>query len=151
MTTQAIRDAVLADMPMLRDVFRRSSLSNGGGRENLLAHPEVLELPDLGVREGRTRVAQHEGRIVGFASWLGTGDVTEIDDLFVDPDWMGRGTGRALVLDLIAQARERGVRRAEVTANPHALAFYEKVGFTVSHQVDTMLGPGLRMYRELGS
>lgn len=149
MITFAIRDATPADMTVLRDIFRRSSLSNEGDRESLLAHPEVLELSDLGVTEGRTRVAHDDGRILGFASWLGAGDVTEIDDLFVDPDWMGRGTGRALVLDLIAQARERGARRAEVTANPHALAFYEKVGFTVSYQVDTMLGPGLRMHREL--
>jgi GNAT superfamily N-acetyltransferase len=138
-------------MTVLRDVFRRSSLSNASDRENLLAHPEVLELPDLGVREGRTRVADEDGRVVGFASWLGTGAITEIDDLFVDPDWMRRGIGRALVQDLITQARQRGARRAEVTANPDALAFYEEVGFAVSHQVDTMLGPGLRMYRELES
>jgi len=49
-----IRDASPGDMPALRDVFRRSSLSNDGDRPNLLAHPEVLELGDRAVREGRT-------------------------------------------------------------------------------------------------
>ena len=89
-----IRDAVPGDMTVLRDVFRRSSLSNDGDRPNLLAHPEVLELPDCAVREGRTRAAVADGAIVGFASWLGAGDAIEIEDLFVEPECMRQGIGR---------------------------------------------------------
>jgi GNAT superfamily N-acetyltransferase len=146
-----IREATSGDVAPLRQVFRRSSLSNDYDRPKLLAHPEVLELSDADVTDGRTRVAEVGGRVIGFATWLGTGDVTEIEDLFVDPDWMRRGVGRALVQDLIALARRRGVRRVEVTGNPHARAFYERVGFTYDHQVDTPLGPGLRMHLDLVS
>jgi hypothetical protein len=49
------------------------------------------------------------------------------------------------VPDLIAIARGRGVRRVEVTANQHALAFYHNAGFAVSHQVQTRFGPSPRM------
>ena len=140
-----IRDAGPGDMTALRAVFRRSSLSNDGDRPNLLAHPEVLELPDRAVREGRTRAAVADGDIVGFASWLGAGDAVEIEDLFVDPEWMRQGIGRALVLDLIAIACGRGIRRVEVTANQHALAFYEKAGFVVYREEATRFGPAPRM------
>ncbi len=145
MTRVLIRDAALGDMAALSDVFRRSSWSNDGDRANLLAHPEVLEFPDRAVREGRTRAAVAVGEIVGFASWLGAGDAIEIDDLFVDPEWMRQGIGRALVLDLIAIARGRGTARVEVTANQHALAFYEKVGFVVYREDATRFGPAPRM------
>ena len=145
----ALRDAVLSDLPALSDVFRRSSLSNDGDRPNLLAHPEVLELSDLAVREGRTRAAVADGNIVGFASWLEAGDGFEIEDLFVDPQWMRQGIGRALVLDLIAIARGRGSDRAEVTANQHALAFYENVGFVVYREDTTRFGPAPRMRLDL--
>src|SRR5215475_5752791 len=138
-------------MAVLRDVYRRSSLSNDNDRAGLLAHPEFLEFSDQGVSDGRTRVADVDGRVIGFATWLGAGHITEIEDLFVDPDWMRQGVGRALVLDLIALAQRRGVRRVEVTGNPHARAFYERVGFTCDHEVDTPLGPGLRMHRDLAS
>lgn len=138
-------------MTALREVYRRASLSNNGDRPNLLAHPEYLELSDQGVRDGRTRVADAGGRVIGFATWLGTGDVTEIEDLFVDPDCMRAGVGRALVKDLIALAQRRGVCRVEVTGNPHARAFYERVGFGYDHDVDTPLGPGLRMHQDLAS
>ncbi len=51
--------------------------------------------------EGRTRAAVADGAIAGFATWLGAGEAIEIEDLFVDPEWMGQGIGRALVQDLI--------------------------------------------------
>jgi hypothetical protein len=68
----SIRDAGPGDMTALRDVFRRSSLSNDDDRIKLLAHPDVLEFPGAGVTDGRTRVAEAGGRVIGFATWLGT-------------------------------------------------------------------------------
>jgi GNAT superfamily N-acetyltransferase len=145
-----IRDAEAADGAALRDVFRRASLSNDGDRGNLLANPDVLEFPGAAVNDGRTRVAAAaDGRVIGFATALTGGDAIELDDLFVDPGWMGRGVGRALVLDVVAIARDQLAGRIEVTANPHALAFYQKVGFIVDHEVQTRFGPGSRMHLDV--
>jgi GNAT superfamily N-acetyltransferase len=149
MRTFLIRDAVPGDLAALRDVYARSSLSNDGDRDNLLAHPDALGFPDRAVREGRTRAAVASGVIAGFATWLSAGDAIEIEDLFVDPDWMRQGIGRELVLDLISISRGRGANRVEVTANQHALAFYERNGFVVSHEVATRFGPAPRMQRGL--
>ncbi len=146
-----IRDAVPGDLAALHEVFRRSSLSNAGDRMNLLAHPDALQLSGLAVRQGRTRAAVADGGIAGFATWLPGQDAIEIEDLFVDPDWMGQGIGRALVLDLIAIARSRGARRVEVTANQHARAFYEKAGFALGHPVKTRFGPAPRMHLQITS
>lgn len=147
--TFLIRDALPADTAVLRDVFRRSSLSNDGDRMNLLANPDALEFSDVAVNEGRTRVAVVVGRIVGFATFLIAGDAIELDDLFVDPGWMTQGIGRALVQDVIAITRSRGVRRVEVTANQHAFIFYERVGFIFDHAVETRFGPAPRMHLDV--
>lgn len=141
-----IRDALPSEIDALRDLYRRSSLSNEGDRASLLAHPEALIWPDLALRERRTRVALRDGQLVGFASTLDVEDAIELDDLFVDPDWMRHGVGRDLVRDAIATAARRGVRRIEVTANDHALAFYESVGFVHDGITQTRFGPGLRMH-----
>jgi GNAT superfamily N-acetyltransferase len=141
-----IRDAVLEEMPVLSDVFRRSSLSNRGDRKNILANPDVLELSDQAVREGRTRVAVSGGRIVGFATVVVGETAVELEDLFVDPEWMRRGIGRALVLDIVATTQARGTRRIEVTANEHARAFYVAAGFVHRGTADTRFGPALRMH-----
>jgi GNAT superfamily N-acetyltransferase len=78
-------------------------------------------------------------------------DALELDDLFVDPDWMQQGIGRQLVLDVVSIARRQGVRRVEVTANGHALGFYEKVGFVFDRTVETRFGPGHRMLLNVAS
>jgi GNAT superfamily N-acetyltransferase len=144
-----IGDAGLADMTQLQEVFRRSSLSNARYREVLLAHPDALELSDRAVREGRTRTAVAGGVIIGFASWLDAGHATEIEDMFVDPDWMGRGIGLALLRDLITLARGRQAGRVEVIANPDAVRFYEKAGFVAGGEAATTFGPAPHMHLDL--
>jgi hypothetical protein len=48
-----------------------------------------------------------------------------------------------------AIARGRGVRRVEVTANQHALAFYGKIGFAFHHDAETRFGPAPRMHLDV--
>ena len=141
-----LRLATSHDLPALKDLFRRSSLSNEGDRQNLLAHPDALEFSGRPVEEGRVRVAVIDDRIVGFASVLVTGRIGELDDLFVDPNWMRHGIATALVLDALARAREQQVTRIEVTANGHVLAFYTSVGFISDGTAETEYGTGYRMH-----
>jgi N-acetylglutamate synthase-like GNAT family acetyltransferase len=141
----SIRDAERADVPEIGAVYRRSSLSNEGDRAALLQHQEVLEYDPVAVTEHRVRIAVVDGRLVGFATLRPEGRSGELEDLFVDPDWMRRGIGRALVLDAVDTARRQGLMRIDVTANPHALEFYERVGFRPEGITETPFGPGHRM------
>lgn len=149
--TWPIRDAQPDDHEALRDLYRRSSLSNPGDRALLLAHPEVLDLVMPGTGEGRMRVAVTDvDEIVGFATALPGDGSTELEALFVDPDWMGRGVGRALVLDVLQHAAHHGVPLVEVTANAHAETFYARLGFLEVGIVDTPLGvPAHRLRRSV--
>jgi GNAT superfamily N-acetyltransferase len=148
-TPFVICEARTADVPVLRDICRRASMSNDSDRAHLLDHPDALELSDLAVIEGRTRTAVADSRIIGFASWRADGPVIEIEDMFVDPDYMGHGAGRQLLLDLITIARGQSARRVEVTAGLEAVGFYQKAGFAVARRLQTRFGPAPRMYLEL--
>ncbi len=145
-----LRSAGADDLPALRDVYRRASLGNPGDAEMLLAHPEVLVLPDTEVLAGRTRLAAtDDGTVLGFATVLGDGPVRELEDLFVDPEAQRRGIGAELVADAVSRARAAGATRLEVTGNPHAARFYARVGFESTGEVATQLGPGIRMHLDL--
>ena len=147
----SIRDATLADMEALQGVFQRASLSNGNDREALLANPQWLALSETGVREGRMRAAVNERHaVLGFATYLITDGVAELEDLFVDPPHMRRRIGEALVRDISDRVRALGFETLEVTANPHAMAFYEHMGFAAGRLVDTEFSPALRMRRPTG-
>jgi GNAT superfamily N-acetyltransferase len=140
---------VADDLPPLSELYRRSSLSNDGDRANLLGHPDELVFSDRAVTERRVRIATVADRIAGFATVADHDQIGELEDLFVDPDAMLRGAGRALVLDAVAGARARGLTRIDVTANPHALGFYEKVGFVSDGITETQFGPGHRMHLDV--
>ena len=137
-----IRRGVPADLPAASDVYRRASLSNAGDRGNLLAHPEYLVLGPAGLAEGRTYVAEEEGSVVGFATWIEAGGVFELEDLFVHPEWRRRGIAAALVNRIAQVLRARGVQRLEVTANPHAMGFYRAAGFVDCGAADTVFEIG---------
>jgi GNAT superfamily N-acetyltransferase len=147
-----IRDALITDMEDLQGVFRRASLSNENDRELLREHPEWLDLSAEGVLEGRMRVAVgDEGTVTGFATYFISDGIAELEDLFVDPAWMRQGTALALVLDISARLDNLHFERLEVTANPHAMAFYEHLGFVEDRIVDTAGYPAPRMSRPTGA
>jgi GNAT superfamily N-acetyltransferase len=147
----AIRTAEPGDVVVLRDLYRRSSLSNDGDRASLLAHPDALDFHELPVLERRTRVAIDGERIVGFATMRVHGMLAELDDLFVDPEWMRRGVGRHLIIDATTLARSNRITRIEVTANTHALDFYGAVGFVVDGATETQFGPAYRMHLDVAT
>jgi ribosomal protein S18 acetylase RimI-like enzyme len=132
---------VPVDLPAASDVYRSASLFNAGDRDNLLAHPEHLILGSEGLAEGRTYVAEEDGSVVGFATWIEAVGIVELEDLFVDPRWIAT----ALVDRIADVLRARGVERLEVTANPHALGFYRAVGFIECGVAETVFGTAPRM------
>ena len=150
MSSWSIRTAVRADRPRLRDIHWQASLTNEGDRAALLARFDEHVLPDPPFDEGRVRVATDaDGAIVGFATTLAADDALELEDLFVDPEWMRRGIATALIRDAMEFARREGVGRIDVTGNPHALAFYESVGFVADGEVATAFGVGFRMHLDV--
>ena len=100
----------------------------------------------------RTRVAIGDGRIVGFATTRAVADTLELDDLFVDPEWMRRGVGSDLierrrrdrampVASLESRSRQTGTR----------LEFYEAAGFVVDGLTETRFGSACRMHLDVAA
>ena len=135
---------------MLEALQRRSSDVWEEYREQLAANPDAIELPQHFVEKGWVRVAVNgQDRLVGFSVVIPTnGAVHELDGLFVEPDQMNAGVGRALVEDAAARAKDQGAEALEVTAGP-AQGFYDRVGFNRIGTAQTRFGPAVRMRREL--
>ncbi len=145
-----VRLGEAADFDAVASIYRRASLSNDGDRDDLLAHPEYLILGPDGLADGRTYVAEQDGFVVGFATWIDAGPAVDLEDLFVDPDWTRRGIATALLNYLAVALRHRGVERLEVTANQHAMDFYRHAGFVDCGVAETVFGAATRMVLTLG-
>lgn len=97
--------------------------------------------------EGFQHCVDHDGTIVGFATCLIVDGLAEIEDLFVDPPWMRKGIASSLVRDISARLNDLHFATLEVTANPHAMAFYKHLGFVEDRVVDTAGYGASRMSR----
>lgn len=88
-----------------------------------------------------------DGSIVGTGRLMPGG---RIGRMAVDPDWRGRGVGRALLDALIACAREQGFATVELHAQIRAEGFYAASGFLADGPVFEDAGiPHRRMWRDL--
>jgi len=148
MALYSTRLATAGDLGVLRDLFRRSSLSNENDRAGLSRSPEALHWAGEGIAERRTRVAvDADGGILGFATVVDFEGGQELEDLFVDPDAMRQGVATQLVQEAASEATRSGVPWIEVTGNPHAAEFYASVGFVRVGVEQTQFGraPRLRL------
>ena len=75
-------------------------------------------------------VAEANGRTVGWAALIrgGEPDTATLDDLWVEPEWIGKGLGSLLFRRAVERARELGAKRLEWEAEPNAVGFYERLG-----------------------
>ena len=119
-------------------------------RAALLAHPDAIDLPLEQITDGRTIVAERDGRIAGFAVVLKRADgEADLDGLFVEPPLWRQGIGRALVESVAAMAIAEGASGLFVIANSRALDFYRACGFVAVGEVPTRFRPALQMRRAL--
>ncbi len=144
-----VRPGSVDDLPAMAAVFRRAVLTNEGDRDLLAEHPGLTD-HDPPAAEDVVLVAEVTGRLVGFATARALDHETlAVTDLFVDPDHMRSGVGRALIDAVVAAATKRGRIRIEVEANRHAVAFYGRVGFVPVEEVQLEFGTALRMVMSL--
>jgi GNAT superfamily N-acetyltransferase len=81
--------------------------------------------PIIGVTDtGGHFVAERDGRVLGFHHVEGD----ELAGLWVEPEAIGRGVGRALLDHARAQARAAGVAELLVESDPNAEPFYLRAG-----------------------
>jgi len=123
-----IRRATADDADALSDLAHRAKAHWGYPaawmREwdsQLTIIPGYLEMHDVWVSE-------EDGAIVGMCALEDCHDRWNLEHVWVDPAWHGRGVGRALVLHALEEARRRHDGVVELLSDPFASGFYERLG-----------------------
>jgi N-acetylglutamate synthase-like GNAT family acetyltransferase len=122
--TLDIRLARADDRQDLIELLWRASLSWDAVRQDLLDHPEVIDVDPEMIARNQVFVAEDAGRIVGFATIIPR-----------------KGVGTALLVQIEREGRAWGANRLHVLASANAEAFYAAAGFTKTGEQATALGP----------
>jgi GNAT superfamily N-acetyltransferase len=162
----------MPDGPTIRPATVDDATAMGGiaGRAWRLTYPGIVPQPVLeawiaGAEDNwraalagrpadspsRAWVAERDGTLLGYLTtspakdeWLpppdGAGEVT---NLYLEPDAIGTGVGRALFEHGVADLRDRGFNPLVIWAfrdNARARRFYERMGLAIDAETDWVLG-----------
>ena len=132
-----IREATLEDVPaiflFIKEIAEYEKLSN-----EVIATEEVLKESLFGERQyAEVLIAEYNGKPAGqalffhnFSIFIGRPGIY-LEDLYVRPQYRGKGIGKALLVSLIKLAKERNCGRVEWTVlnwNEPAINFYKSMG-----------------------
>ena len=136
-TNFEIRSATRADVPLILQLIRDLATYERAPNDVTATEDILLEVLFGDQPSAQVRLAFENDTPVGFAvffhnfsTWLGRPGLY-LEDLFVKPEFRGKGYGRALLVDLARIARERGCGRMEWAVldwNDPAIQFYRKLG-----------------------
>ena len=99
--------------------------------------------PDF-IRDNQVYVAEADGEIRGFYALCVNGDKAELEHMWVTPACIGTGVGKELFLDAMERAAALDVRDVELSADPNAAGFYERMGAKQIGEVDSPIDGRVR-------
>jgi GNAT superfamily N-acetyltransferase len=157
--TTAIRNAAEADVPAILDFIRALAAYERA--------PDAVKATEADLREHgfgpnpyfQCLIAEEDGRPAGFAfyffdysTWMGRPGIY-LEDIFVYPEFRGRGIGKALLQRVAAVAVEKGCARLKwevLDWNTPAIEFYESQGAKLMDTWKSMRVSGEELLRLAG-
>lgn len=138
--TPTVRRARAGESTLLAALGVRSKAHWGYPAAYLTRFARTRGLDEQVLATNEVWVADRDGAACGFCTLLHRADRVVLDDLWVDPPEIGRGTGRLLFEHARARAGAAGARVLEWDADPHAVGFYAHMGATVVGWADGLDG-----------
>lgn len=80
------------------------------------------------ITQNETWVAEIHGAPIAFCGLRDKDGSAWLEDLWVLPEYIGKGVGRMLFSTAVQLSRERGYQSLQLESDPNAVGFYEKMG-----------------------
>ena len=88
----------------------------------------ILTITPQFIVSHETYVARERGEIVGFYALLPEGNDLRLEHLWILPEAMNHGVGRALFQHALERSSALGFAALQIESDPNAVGFYERMG-----------------------
>ncbi len=137
-----MRRASPEEAGQLTELALRSKASWGYDPVFMEACRDDLTVTREDIADNPTYVVDGAGAVAGFYLLRPHGRAARLEFLYVAPEAMGKGYGRALFSHAVTQARDAGAVQMTWDADPHAVPFYRKMGARQEGWVPSSAVPG---------
>lgn len=135
-----IEKATANDNEILTVLTKKSKAYWGYSEEQIEMWSEVLTISKEYIATKSVYKLVVNNEIVGYYSFFHESEETiELDNLFVWPDFIGKGFGQILMKDFLLRLENSGIKKVVLDAEPKAEKFYEKIGFVKVGEIQTSI------------
>lgn len=122
--------AISSDSDVLTEVTKKSKDHWGYGAAQIEAWGDALKVINEYIEANNVYKLQDNQTIVGYYAYFSEdAETVRLDNLFVLPEYIGRGLGKLLLEDFLERTKGDGAHRITVHSDPNAEGFYKAFGF----------------------
>lgn len=147
--TLTIRPALPAEAPKLTKIAHEAK-RHWGYPEHWIRHWEAdLTITSDFINLHEVYVAEEADEILGFYALTLQGEKAELEHMWVAPEHIGSGLGKELFVHAMRHAAGENVSALEISSDPNAEGFYEKMGARKIGELSSEIDGELRVLPRL--
>lgn len=123
-----IRKAVREEASKLTEIAHDAKRYWGYPESWILHWQKELTISPQLIAETDVYVAEGNDQLLGFYALSPAGDQVELEHLWVRPEHIGTGVGKELFIHAMQRAAQQNFSQMNISADPNAASFYEKMG-----------------------
>jgi len=135
-----IQKAIPSDHEILTQITKKSKAYWGYSNEQIEDWSPFLTVTEEYIGTNSVFNLMLNNQIIGYYSFFHESENSiKLDNLFVLPDFIGKGFGKLLMNDFLVRLPDLSVQKVVLNSEPNAESFYIKFGFVKIGQIETSI------------
>lgn len=135
-----VEKANINDNEILTAITKKSKAYWGYSEEQILKWNTNLTVSQDYIKENNTFKLIKDKTIIGYYSYIIKEEkIVKLDNLFVLPEYIGKGFGKYLMDDFLNRMRKEEIEKVTLESEPNAEKFYLKIGFKKIGAFETLI------------
>jgi len=135
-----IQKAIPGDHEILTQITKKSKAYWGYSNEQIEDWSPFLTVTEEYIETNSVFNLMLDNQIIGYYSFFHESENSiKLDNLFVLPDFIGKGFGKLLMNDFLVGLQDLSVQKVVLNSEPNAESFYIKFGFVKIGQIETSI------------
>ena len=135
-----IQKVIPSDHEILTQITKKSKAYWGYSNEQIEDWSPFLTVTEEYIETNSVFNLMLDNQIIGYYSFFHESENSiKLDNLFVLPDFIGKGFGKLLMNDFLVRLQDLSVQKIVLNSEPNAESFYIKFGFVKIGQIETSI------------